>query len=148
MALKKGKKAPNFQLPSTAGGIFELEKDGLGKPYIIYFYPKDFTSGCTEEACEFRDHFETFRDLDITILGISRDDMVTHLEYKKEYNLPFDLLSDREGRVCKKYDALMPVVRKPKRVTYFLDKEHIIRGVYGELMESKMHVEEMLKLVK
>jgi thioredoxin-dependent peroxiredoxin len=148
MALKKGKKAPNFKLPTTAGGIFELEKDGLGKPFILYFYPKDFTKVCTDQACEFRDEFEAFREVDVTILGISRDDIATHLRFQKEYKLPFELLSDREGRVCKTYDALMPVVRIPKRMTYFLDKDHVIQGIFSDMLESKTHVDEMLKLIK
>lgn len=148
MALKIGKKAPDFTLPSTSGQIFTLSKDCKGKACIIYFYPKDFTKVCTAEACDFRDQFAAFRDLDIPVLGISRDDIPTHLRFKKEYKLPFDLLSDEKGNVCSAFDALIPLIRVPKRITYFLDQNHIIQGAYSDMFESKKHVNEMIKLIK
>ena len=148
MALKIGKKAPDFTLPSTSGKNFSLSKDCKDKACIIYFYPKDFTRGCTAEACDFRDQFVAFRDLDIPVLGISRDDMPTHLRFKKEYKLPFELLSDEKGNVCNAYDALIPLIRVPKRITYFIDQDHIIQGVFSDMFESKKHVNEMIKLLK
>ncbi|TVP48901.1 MAG: peroxiredoxin [Mongoliibacter sp.] len=148
MALKKGIKAPDFTLSSTSGSKFTLSEDCKGKSCIIYFYPKDFTKVCSKEACDFRDQFAAFRKLDIPIFGISRDDIKTHLRFKAEYDLPFDLLSDLDGRVCKAYDALIPIVKMPKRITYFLDKEHKIAGVYSDMFESKAHVEEMLKQIQ
>jgi thioredoxin-dependent peroxiredoxin len=147
MALKIGKKAPDFTLPSTSGKNFSLSKDAKGKACIIYFYPKDFTKVCTAEACDFRDQFAAFRDLDIPVLGISRDDMATHLRFKKEYKLPFELLSDEKGNVCNAYDALIPLIRVPKRITYFIDQNHIIQGVFSDMFESKKHVEEMIKML-
>ena len=148
MALKKGNKAPDFTIPSTSGKNFTLSKDAKGKACIIYFYPKDFTKVCTAEACDFRDQFAAFRDLDIPVLGISMDDMATHLRFKKEYKLPFELLSDEKGNVCNAYDALIPLIRVPKRITYFIDQNHIIQGVFSDMFESKKHVEEMIKLIK
>lgn len=148
MALKKGNKALDFTIPSTSGKNFTLSKDAKGKACIIYFYPKDFTKVCTAEACDFRDQFAAFRDLDIPVLGISRDDMATHLRFKKEYKLPFELLSDEKGNVCNAYDALIPLIRVPKRITYFIDQNHIIQGVFSDMFESKKHVEEMIKLLK
>ncbi|PRY90540.1 peroxiredoxin [Mongoliibacter ruber] len=148
MALKKGTKAPDFTLSSTSGEKFTLSQDCKDQACIIYFYPKDFTKVCSKEACDFRDQFAAFRALDIPIYGISRDDMKTHIRFKEEYSLPFDLLSDLDGRVCKSYDALIPIVKMPKRITYFLDKNHIVAGVYADMFESKAHVEEMLKLIK
>ncbi|WP_084122292.1 peroxiredoxin [Aquiflexum balticum] len=148
MAMKTGKKAPDFTLPSTSGKDFTLSKECKGKACIIYFYPKDFTKVCTAEACDFRDQFAAFRDLDIPVLGISRDDMATHLRFKKEYKLPFELLSDEKGNVCNAYDALIPLIRVPKRITYFIDQDHIIQGVFSDMFESKKHVEEMIKLIK
>ncbi|SMD45468.1 peroxiredoxin Q/BCP [Aquiflexum balticum DSM 16537] len=146
--MKTGKKAPDFTLPSTSGKDFTLSKECKGKACIIYFYPKDFTKVCTAEACDFRDQFAAFRDLDIPVLGISRDDMATHLRFKKEYKLPFELLSDEKGNVCNAYDALIPLIRVPKRITYFIDQDHIIQGVFSDMFESKKHVEEMIKLIK
>ncbi|MFD2033710.1 peroxiredoxin [Belliella marina] len=144
MSLKKGQQAPNFTLPSTSGNHFTLNKDAAGKSCIIYFYPKDFTRVCTAEACDFRDQFAAFRDLDIPVYGISRDSIETHLKFQKEFNLPFELLSDGTGQVCKAYDALIPLVRMPKRITYLLDSNHIVQGVFSDMFESKKHVDEML----
>ncbi|WP_194974555.1 peroxiredoxin [Aquiflexum lacus] len=145
MALKVGKKAPDFTLPSTSGKKFTLSQDCKGKACIIYFYPKDFTKVCTAEACDFRDQFGAFRNLDVPVIGISRDDIQTHIKFQKEYNLPFDLLSDEKGNVCNAYDALIPLIRVPKRITYFLDREHVVRAVFSDIFASKAHVDEMIK---
>jgi thioredoxin-dependent peroxiredoxin len=145
MALSLGTKAPDFTLLSTSGKKFSLSEDMSGKALIIYFYPKDFTPGCTAEACEFRDQFEEFLELDIPVLGISRDDIATHERFKRQYKLPFDLLSDLNGEVCKAYDALIPLIKMPKRITYLLDEDHKIAGVFSDMFESKGHVETMLK---
>lgn len=145
MALSLGAKAPDFSLPATSDRKISLSKDFAGKALILYFYPKDFTKVCTAEACEFRDQFEAFRNLDIPVFGISRDDIPTHERFKKEYKLPFDLLSDQNGKVCNAYDALIPLIKMPKRITYLLDQDHKIAGVFSDMFESKGHIESMLK---
>ena len=145
MALAIGQKAPNFSLPSTSGQTVNLHEDFKGKSIILYFYPKDFTPGCTAEACEFRDQFAAFRDVDIPVFGISRDNVKTHLRFQKEHNLPFDLLADLDGKVCKSYDALIPLIKMPKRVTYLLNEKHEIIEVFSDMFESKAHIKSMLK---
>jgi len=145
MGLKIGQKAPDFTLPSTSGKLFSLSKELSGKPCVIYFYPKDFTGGCTAQACEFRDQFEDFRDLDLPVIGISRDDIPTHLRFKKTHNLPFELLSDTAGKVCASYDALVPLIRIPKRITYLLDKNHQIKDVFQDMLDAKAHIKRMLE---
>ncbi len=148
MALNKGAKAPDFILPSTSGKPFHLSKDFKGKACIIYFYPKDFTKGCTAEACEFRDQFEAFRELDIPIVGISRDTIATHQKFKKEHRLPFELLSDARGDVCQDYDALIPILRIPKRITYLLNEQHRIWAVFQDMFDAKSHIRKMAEKVK
>lgn len=148
MALSIGKTAPSFSLPSTSGSILTSSKDLKGKSFILYFYPKDFTPGCTAEACEFRDKFEAFRALEIPVFGISRDSIDSHFKFKKAHNLPFELLSDSDGKICKAYDALIPLIKMPKRITYLVDDSGKIAGVFSDMFESKGHITSMLKNLK
>ncbi|MEN2284405.1 peroxiredoxin [Algoriphagus sp. SE2] len=148
MALKIGTKAPDFTLSSTGSKKISLSKDFSGKALIIYFYPRDFTPGCTAEACEFRDKFEDFRDLSIPILGISKDNIESHERFKKTYKLPYDLLSDTSGKVCQAYDALIPLIKIPKRISYLLNEDHEIVAAFSEFFEAKKHIENMLKSIK
>lgn len=148
MALSIGKSAPSFSLASTSGSPLSSSVDLKGKSFILYFYPKDFTPGCTAEACEFRDQFEAFRELHIPVLGVSRDSIESHLKFKKAHKLPFELLSDPDGKVCKAYDALIPLIKMPKRVTYLIDESGKIAGVFSEMFESKGHINSMLAKLK
>lgn len=148
MALKENTQAPDFSLASTSGTTFTLSKTAAKKPLILYFYPKDFTSGCTKEACEFRDSFSFFRDLDIDIFGISRDNVATHHEFKKAYQLPFELLADEDGQVADLYKASVPLIRFTKRITYLLDANHKVAAVYSNLFGAKKHIYDMIAQVK
>ncbi len=147
MALQIGSQAPDIRLPSTSDRVFRLG-DFFGKPLVLFFYPKDFTRGCTAEACEFRDQFSEFQSFEIPVFGISRDDIPTHEKFKKAHQLPFELLSDPDGKVCKAYDALIPILKIPKRVTYLLDENHQIAGVFEGLFENKKHVGAMIGLLR
>jgi thioredoxin-dependent peroxiredoxin len=96
--LKTGDKAPDFNLKSDTGETISL-KDYRGKKVILYFYPKDMTSGCTAEACDFRDNIKKFEKKNTVIIGVSPDNTASHLKFKDKYNLPFTLLSD-ETKKC------------------------------------------------
>ncbi|MBX2842307.1 MAG: peroxiredoxin [Flammeovirgaceae bacterium] len=144
MALKINQKAPDFTLFSTKGKAFNLSRDMQGKPCIIYFYPKNFTPGCTKEACGFRDARSIFEELDIPIFGISRDSKESHLKFRENYKLPYHLLSDENGQVCRAYKALIPFLGIPKRITYLLDKNHKIVGVYESMFDAYGHIKEMI----
>ncbi|HAS44641.1 MAG TPA: peroxiredoxin [Microscillaceae bacterium] len=148
MALKVGDKAPDFTLASTAGSDFNLYNDRAGKPCIIYFYPKDFTPGCTAEACDFRDNIEFFKQFDIDVLGVSRDDVATHNKFKAKHNLPFELLADVDGGVTKAYKATLPLVGMSKRITYLLDKDQKVAAVFEKLFGAKAHIQTMIEKVK
>lgn len=148
MPLSLGEKAPNFTLPSTTGRNFSLYIDMLAKPCILYFYPKDFSVGCTNEACSFRDTFEVFNELNIKIIGISRDSLESHQKFKKTLNLPFDLLADEGGKVCSLYKTQLPFVPLfTKRTTYLLDKNQIILAVYENIFSSKRHIKTMVETI-
>jgi len=146
MALSLHEKAPDFTLPATGNKNITLSKDFEGQPLILYFYPKDFTPGCTTEACSFRDTILSLKDVAINIIGISKDDILTHERFKKIHNLPFDLLSDLSGEVIKKYDAMLPILNIVKRVTYVLDENHTIIGIYQNMFDAKSHVSRMTSI--
>ena len=100
--LEIGKLAPAFTLESDTGEKVSL-RDFKGQTVILYFYPKDMTSGCTQEACDFRDLFVQFKKKKAVILGVSKDSVASHQKFKTKYDLPFILLSDPEAEVCESY---------------------------------------------
>lgn len=102
MSLKVGDKAPSFKLKNQDGktrSFSELK----GKPVVLYFYPKDDTSGCTKEACNFRDEFPKFKKIKAEIIGVSADSVQSHKKFAEKYDLPFNLLSDESKEVVEKY---------------------------------------------
>jgi peroxiredoxin Q/BCP len=100
--IEEGKKAPDFKLKNQDGKTLSLN-DFKGKNIILYFYPKDNTSGCTKEACNFRDEFPRFKNIDAVILGVSPDSVESHKKFAEKYDLPFNLLSDESRGVLEKY---------------------------------------------
>ncbi|MDR2218952.1 MAG: peroxiredoxin [Methylobacillus sp.] len=150
--LQTGSSAPDFTLPDADMEMVKLSKF-RGKMVVLYFYPKDNTPGCTLQAIEFSDLAEEFNALDTVILGVSRDDCISHAGFRDEHGLAVNLLSDEDGKVCEKYDVWqekekdgvkkMGIVRS----TFIIDKEGILRYVeYGVIPPS--HAAEILKLIK
>ncbi len=95
-------KAPVFTLPDETGAVHSLS-DFLGKPVVLYFYPKDDTPGCTTEACGFRDQYKEYTDAGVLVIGVSPDSSQSHQKFKTKYNLPFMLLADEGHKVCEQY---------------------------------------------
>lgn len=147
MPLSENSPAPNFTLPSTAGNDFTLS-DLKGQPLILYFYPKDFTTACTKEACEFRDQFAFFRNQQIQVWGISRDSLATHERFREVYKLPFHLLADEQGEVAKLYKAIIPLIGVTRRVTYLLDRDHTIVGAFEKMFGHEVHIQQMVAKVR
>ena len=102
--LTKGKKAPAFSAPNQDGEIVSL-KDYLGKKVAIYFYPKDDTPGCTEQACNIRDNMSGLKKIGIEIIGISVDDVKKHKKFEQKYELPFTLIADEDKKIVEKYQV-------------------------------------------
>jgi thioredoxin-dependent peroxiredoxin len=103
--IKPGSKVPEFSLPMTGGGTWSL-KDAAGRKLVIYFYPRDMTSGCTREAQDFRDLHGAFRKAGVEIVGVSRDSVAAHDKFAAKESLPFPLLADADERLCRMFDVI------------------------------------------
>jgi peroxiredoxin Q/BCP len=143
------KKAPSISLKDSEGKNRTL-KEFLGKKVILYFYPKDDTSGCTAEACDFRDAFPKFSKTQSVVIGISPDSIESHKKFAKKYELPFILLSDEDKKVLIKYDVWKEKSmygRKymgVERTTILVDEKGIIKKIYNKV-KVKGHVEQVIK---
>jgi peroxiredoxin Q/BCP len=105
--IKTGNKVPGFSLPTTGGGTWSL-KDAAGGKLVIYFYPRDMTSGCTREAQDFRDLYGAFRQAGVQVVGVSRDSVASHDRFAVKESLPFPLLADADESVCRRFDVIKP----------------------------------------
>ena len=142
--LLNGSLAPDFELPDQQGNPVRLSQFREIRPVVLFFYPKDDTSGCTIEACRFRDDFEKFRALDAEILGVSDDSTESHARFVSKFKLPFTLLSDKGGRVRKLYGVKKTLGILPGRVTFVIDRNGIVRHSFSSQSSPARHVEEAL----
>lgn len=146
--LKTGDKAPDFEALTDAGKTLSL-KDFRGKKVILYFYPRDNTPGCTQEACDFRDSMARFQRKGTVVLGVSPDSAASHQKFKTKYELPFPLLVDEDHKIAESYGVwaeksmygrkFMGIVRS----TFLIDEKGKVAEVYGKV-KVKGHVDELL----
>jgi len=152
VSLEAGDKAPDFTLPADGGGTVSL-KALKGKPVVLYFYPKDDTSGCTAEACAFRDAHPDFSRVKAEIVGISRDSVASHDEFKQKFKLPFPLASDEDGTVCQAYGVWVEKSMHGRkymgieRSTFLIDAKGAVRNVWRKV-KVPGHAEEVLEAVR
>ncbi|KIO49020.1 peroxiredoxin [Nitrosospira sp. NpAV] len=143
---------PDFELPSTGGKVFSLSQ-ASGKSLVIYFYPKDDTPGCTTEGQQFRDAYSEFAKLDCDIVGVSRDNIKSHENFKAKMDFPFELLSDSDEAVCKLFDVMKmknmygKQVRGIERSTFVLDAKGALQREWRGV-KVPGHVQEVLEFVK
>ncbi|MEK9692751.1 MAG: thioredoxin-dependent thiol peroxidase [Rhodospirillaceae bacterium] len=147
-----GDAAPDFSAPNDKGGNSAL-KDYRGQNLILYFYPKDGTPGCTSEANDFRDYLETFKTLNTSIVGVSRDSLKRHINFSKKNQLNFPLISDEDGKICENYGvwqkkqnygrSYMGIVRS----TFLINSEGSVAEVWKNV-RVKGHIESVVKAVK
>ena len=136
--LETGIKAPEFTLPDQNGEMRSLS-DYRGKRVILYFYPKDMTSGCTKQACAFGELYPQFREKGAVVIGVSRDTVASHKRFEEKYGLPFTLLSDTELDVIKAYDVWKEknnygkVTMGVVRTTYLIDENGVITRAFGKV---------------
>jgi len=144
--LKVGDRAPDFTLTDEKGQQRGL-KDYLGKKTVVlYFYPKDFTSGCTVEAQRFRDDYGLYEGKGAAVIGVSLDTKESHAKFSEKHDLPFPLLSDSGKEVAKAYGVLGLGGLSTKRVTFVISKEGIIASIFTKV-DVKNHSAECLKAV-
>jgi peroxiredoxin Q/BCP len=148
MALSIGTTAPDFTLNAPKGVSFHLKEVLASKPVLLFFYPKDFTVGCTREACSFRDQYGFFRDKNIEVVGISHDDHISHQKFSEKYNLPYTLLSDNKKQVSKAYQALYPFGLMTKRITYLIGQDGQIKAVFDSMLNADGHIQYMMKQIE
>jgi peroxiredoxin Q/BCP len=147
-AIGVGDKAPDFTLPSQSGEQVRLQ-DRLGdRVVVLYFYPKDNTSGCTAEACAFRDSHEVFTDAGAEVIGVSSDSADKHAAFAGKHELPFTLLADQGGKVRKLYGVPTVLGLLPGRVTYVIDRQGLVRQVFNSMTNTGKHVSDALEMVK
>jgi len=148
MALQVGDRLPNFSALATEGSVFESASVVGKKPIVFYFYPKDDTRVCTQQACAFRDQYEDFEALGATVIGISSDSVASHQRFAKKYRLPFLLLSDANSQLRRLFGVpkdLLGLI--PGRVTYVVDQEGILRFVFNS-MSGAIHIQKALAYLK
>ena len=147
--LDVGTKAPEFTLPDQNGELHSLA-DYRGQKVVLYFYPKDMTSGCTSQACSFAELYPQFREVGAVVLGVSKDTVASHKRFEEKYGLPFTLLSDHDMQVIEAYDVLQVgttkagnVSRRTIRSTYLIDEEGVITRAFGKV-KAKENPQQML----
>lgn len=127
--LREREQAPSFEAMLHTGELFRLQ-DISGKHHLVlYFYPKDFTPGCTKEACSFRDHSDQIRTLGAVIIGVSSDTGESHVQFARQHRLAFPLASDPNNDLARLFDVARTHGLGVRRVTYVIDRRGIIRGV-------------------
>ena len=148
----EGKKIPSFNAEATSGMEIEF-KNLLGRPIVLYFYPKDSTPGCTLEGEDFRDNYQRFRQQQATIFGISRDNLNSHEKFKSKYNFPFELITDPDEKLCKLFDVIKEKNMYGKkyigieRSTFLIDAQGVLRKEWRKV-KVKGHVNDVLNAVK
>ena len=151
-SVAEGDQAPNFSLEADDGTTV-TRASLAGKNVVLYFYPKDDTTGCTKEACGFRDAMPDFSKIDATIIGISRDSVRSHDKFKQKYTLPFILASDESGEVCEKYGVWVEKSMYGRkyigieRTTVLIDEKGVIRGLWPKV-KIDGHIGEVLAAAK
>ncbi|MDG7008730.1 MAG: peroxiredoxin [Nitrososphaerota archaeon] len=143
-----GDRAPDFTLKGPDGRMISLHDYAGSKNVVIYFYPKDFTAGCTAETKAFGENYEGILDLGAEILGISSDSAESHGTFAQECGARFPLLADTGGKVREMYGAKSSLGLIPGRVTFVVDKKGVVRHVFSSQLRPKQHISEAIEALK
>ena len=148
--LRVGDRAPDFSSTSSSGTPWALSGFAGKTNVVLFFYPKDNSSGCTRQVCSYRDNLEAIMELNAVMLGVSRDSDASHERFIAENRLPFPLMSDRDGRLSALYgvERLWGIIPFVKRVTYVIDRQGIVRGVIHDEFRIERHTQEVLRILR
>lgn len=149
MTLTIGTPAPDFEVKDQNNKKVRLS-DFRGKHVVLYFYPKDFTPGCTKEACSFQESIEVFKKHKVIVLGVSADTVKSHNEFAKKNKLAYQLLADENKKIAKMYDVLGlmgKILGMAKRVTYIIDKKGIVEEVFTNVKPEE-HAKDLAEIFK
>lgn len=146
--LKEGTEAPAFETQLDTGETFRLADQRGQRNVVLYFYPKDFTMGCTREACSFRDEYDEVEKYDAVIIGVSTDSAESHQRFRERHDLPFPLIADQDRRLVKLYDAVGLLPFMTARVTYVIDKQGVIRRAVRHDLNIGAHLTDVLEALQ
>lgn len=150
--LKEGTSVPHFSVTDEEGNKIS-SKDLKGQKYVIYFYPRDNTPGCTKEACSIRDDYAAFKKLKILVFGVSKDSAASHKKFKDKFELPFPLLMDEEGKLIESFGAWGEKSMYGKkymgilRCTFVVDEKGKVEKVFAKVKVAE-HAQEILAHLK
>jgi peroxiredoxin Q/BCP len=147
MSLTPGDSAPEFELQDQYGRTVRLS-DFRGRPVVLFFYPKDDTTGCTKEACRFRDELHEFAQRKAYVLGISSDSVESHARFAAKFSLPYPLLSDTNGQIRKLYGVKKTLGLLPGRQTFVIDAEGKLLHTFSSASQFERHIDEALRALK
>ena len=145
--LSIGAQAPDFSAETHDGVALQLSEILEHSAVVLFFYPRDFTPGCTAEACAFRDEYTNFVEAGATVIGVSADSGESHRRFAQHHNLPFALISDADGALRKAYgvDKVWGVL--PGRVTFVIDRQRVVRNVFDSALFARRHSGDALSMV-
>lgn len=146
--VREGDRAPDFTLESQDGRVVSLHDYAGSKNVVLYFYPKDFTMGCTAEARSFSANYDAVNGMEAEVIGISSDSTETHSNFASECDVKFPLLSDKGGKVREIYGVRSSLGLLPGRVTFVIDKEGVVRRIFSSQINPKRHVSEAIQALK
>lgn len=151
--LTEGTKAPDFRLPASTGGEIALSDYAGKQTVVLYFYPRDMTPGCTQEACSFRDLQDEFAQVGAVVLGVSTDDLASHGKFQEKHDLNFPLLSDVDAKVAQAYGVWKEKNMYGKksmgvvRTTFVIDRSGTVRKIYPKVKVDQ-HADAVLEFVQ
>lgn len=139
---REGERAPEFEAADEDGRVHGLA-DYRGRWLVLFFYPRDETPGCVAESCAFRDRYEDLLATGADVLGVSRDSAVSHRAFRARRRLAYHLLADEDGRMSAAFGAV-GLLGLPKRITFLIDPDGVVRAVHDSHLSPEGHVDEML----